>query len=107
MLSETNNATHAKDIDLLSQENQEYYHQSDQQFIACKHDGGMKRFTIELVPNIVMEEEKIGFYQWADKYDQRDNNPYTTTEGNEMGNPTHLMLNTVLSTLPKPSITGN
>ena len=104
MLSKTNNATHAKDISLWSQENQdyynqhdqqlitrkhdggwEYYNQSDQQFIARKHDGGLEQVTIELVPDIILEEEEDVFYQWADKYDQWDDKPYTPAEGNKVG----------------------
>ena len=103
MLLKTNNVTHAKDIDLSSQENQDYYNrhdqqiitrkhdsgqryynQSDQQFIVCKQDGGLERVTIELVPDIILEEEDT-VYQWADKYDQWDNSPYTPTNGNEVG----------------------
>ena len=126
MLSKSNNVTHAKDIDLLSQENQdyynrhdqqhitrkhvggrEYYNRNDQQFIALKQDGSLEQVTIELVPDIILEEEEDGFYQWVDKYDLWDNNPYTPTKGNEMGAPTHLMSTTAFSTLPKPNITGN
>ena len=40
MLSKTKNAIHTKDIDLLSQKNQDYYNRHDQQFITCNHDGG-------------------------------------------------------------------
>ena len=104
MLLKTNNATHTKDIDLLRQENQDYYNWHDQQFIVCKHDGDWKYYnqsdqqfitrkhdgcpeqvTNELILNIVLEEEEDGFYQWADKYDQWDNNPYTPVEGDKMG----------------------
>ena len=104
ILSKNNNTTNVKDIDLLNQENQDYYNQHhqqfiarkhdgdpeyynwhDQQFIACKYNSGLKQVTIELVPNIIMEEEKDSFYQWADKYDQWDNNPYTPKMRNEMG----------------------
>ena len=38
-----------------------------------------------MVPDIILEEEEDGFYQWVDKYDLWDNNPYTPTKGNEMG----------------------
>ena len=95
MLSKTNNVTHAKDIDLLSQENQDYYNRhdqqhitrkhvagrqyynrNDQQFIAHKQDGCLERVIIALVPDIIPEEEENGFYQWVDKYDLWDNNPY-------------------------------
>ena len=82
MLSKINNMTHTKDINLSSQENQDYFNQYDQQFIACKHDGGqiyynqidqqfiahkhndgLKRVTIELVFNVVLEEEENYFCQ--------------------------------------------
>ena len=78
----TNNTTNAKGINLLSQENQDYYNQHNQQFIARKHDGGqgyynlrdqqlitreydggLEQVTIELVPDIILEEEEDGFYQ--------------------------------------------
>ena len=62
--------THTKGIDLLSQENQDYYNQHDHQFI------------VRMVPNIMLEEED-GFYQCADKYDQWDNNPCIPVERNE------------------------
>ena len=81
--------THTKDINLLSQENQDYYNQHDQQFIARKHDGGQEYYnrrdqqfiarkyeggveqvSIELVPDIILEEKEDSFYRWADKYDQ-------------------------------------
>ena len=42
ILSKTNNTAHTKGIDILSQENQDYYNQNDQQFIACKYDGGLE-----------------------------------------------------------------
>ena len=35
MLSKTNNVTHANGIDLLSQENQDYYNRNYQQLITC------------------------------------------------------------------------
>ena len=38
-----------------------------------------------MVPGIILEEEEDGFYQWADKYEQWDNNPYTPEERNETG----------------------
>ena len=95
------------DTDFLSQENQDYYNQRDQQYIACKYDGGLERVTIELVPNIILEEEEDGFYQWADNYDHWDNNSYIPVEGDETGAPTPLMLTTVFLTSPKLNITGN
>ena len=96
--------TQTKGINLVTQENQDYYKQHDQHFIACKHnggqeyynqrdqqfitrkyDGGLEWVNIELVPNIILKEEEYGFYQWADKYDQWDNNPYTPVERNKTG----------------------
>ena len=50
-----------------------------------KRNGGLEQATIELVPDIILEEEEDGFYRWADKYDQWDINPYTPVEGNKMG----------------------
>ena len=85
ILSKTNNVTPTKGIGLFSQENQDYYNQHNQQFIARKHDGGLQQVTIELVPDIILEGEEDDFYQWAENYDQWDNNPYTPVEGNETG----------------------
>ena len=88
MLSKTNKVTHAKDVDTLSQGNQgyynqldqqfithkydgsqEYYNQRDQQFIACRYNGGLDGVTIELVLTVILKEEEDGFYQWANNYD--------------------------------------
>ena len=33
--------------DILSQENQDYYNQGDQQYIACKYDCGLEQVTLE------------------------------------------------------------
>ena len=107
ILSKTNNVTHTKGINLLSQEHQDYYNQGVQQFIACKYYGGLEQVIIDLVPNFILEEEEDCFYQWADNYDQWDNNPYTTVEEDETGVPILLMLTTVFSTSLKPNKTGN
>ena len=40
MLSKTNNVTYVNGIDLLSQENQDYDNQHDQQLMTRKHEGG-------------------------------------------------------------------
>ena len=89
ILSQTNNVARTKGIDLLSQENRHYYNQCDQQFIACKYNCVLEQVTIELVLAIILEEkEEDRFYQWADNYDQWDNNPYTPVEGDEIGAPT-------------------
>ena len=40
MLSKTSNVTHTNDINLSSQENQDYDNQHDQQIMTRKHDAG-------------------------------------------------------------------
>ena len=45
----------------------------------------MERVNTELVPDSVLKEKEECFYQWADKYDQWDNNPYTPEERNKTG----------------------
>ena len=43
MLSKTKNVTkHANGNDFISQENQDYDNQHDQQLMICKHDGGQR-----------------------------------------------------------------
>ena len=54
----TNNVTNTPATDDLSQENQEYYNRQDQQYIASKYNGGLEQVTLELVPNIILEEEE-------------------------------------------------
>ena len=81
----TNNVVHTPGINFLSHENQVFYNRRDQQYIACKYDGGLEQVTLELVPTIILDEEEDDFYQWAENYDQWDNNPYTPVEGNETG----------------------
>ena len=127
ILSTTNNTTHAKGIDLLNQENQDYYNQHDQQFSACKHDGGqeyynwrdqqfiackydggLEQVTIELVPDIILEEEEDDFYQWADNYNQWDNTSYKPVEWDETEvSHTFNVGNSAFSTSQKPNETGN
>ena len=43
--------------------------------MARKYNAGLEQVTLELVPDIILEEEEDddGFYQWAGKYDQWDN----------------------------------
>ena len=65
----TNNVPNTPAIDILNQENQDYYNRPDQQYIGRKYDGGLELVTMELVPNIILEEEEDDFYQWADRYD--------------------------------------
>ena len=61
ILSKTNNVTHTTGTDFLGQENQDYYNRRDQQYIACKYDGGLERVTLELVPDIIFWKKKKGF----------------------------------------------
>ena len=76
----TNNAANTPAINILNQENQDYYNQQDPQYIGWKYNGGLEQVTIELVPDIILEEEEDSFYQWADRYDQWDNTSYTPVE---------------------------
>eukprot|EP00751_Fragilariopsis_kerguelensis_P012589 CAMPEP_0170774702 /NCGR_PEP_ID=MMETSP0733-20121128/10120_1 /TAXON_ID=186038 /ORGANISM="Fragilariopsis kerguelensis, Strain L26-C5" /LENGTH=68 /DNA_ID=CAMNT_0011117319 /DNA_START=280 /DNA_END=486 /DNA_ORIENTATION=+ len=64
----TNNVTNIPATNVLNQ-NQDYYNWREQTHIARKHDGGLERVTLELVPDIILEEKEDGFYQWADNYD--------------------------------------
>ena len=41
----------------------------DQQYIARKYNGGLEQVTLELAPDIIVEEEEEDFYQWTDQYD--------------------------------------
>ena len=128
MLSKTDNVTHINGINLLSQENQGYDNQHDQQLmirknnggqghhnlsnpqpIAHKHNGGVEWVNTELEPDSVQEEKKEWFCQWADNYDVWNNNSYTPTKEKKMkwGAPTNLTLTPEFSTLPKANITGN
>ena len=81
----TNNVTKTPATNVLNQANQDYYNQRDQQYIGHKYDDDLEQVTIELVPDIILEEEEDGFYQWADLYDQWDNTSYTPLEGDEAG----------------------
>ena len=92
---------------------QKYYNKSDQQFITRKHNGGLKQVTIELVPNIILEEE-------GEKEEGEEDNfingltsmisgiiPLHICGRKSDGVPTHLMSTTMFSILPKPNITRN
>ena len=57
----TNKVTNALANNILNQEYQDYYNWWDQQYIACKYDGGVEQVTLELVPDILLEEEKTVF----------------------------------------------
>ena len=65
----TNNVTNTTDNKVLDQESQDYYNQSNQQYIARKLDNGLEQVTLELATDIILEEEEDKFHEWADIYD--------------------------------------
>jgi len=76
----TNNVTNTTDNEVLDQENQDYYNQNNQQYIASKHNNGLEQVTLELATDFILEEEgEDGFHKWADNYDQWD------STGSKMG----------------------
>ena len=81
----TNNVTNTPATEVLNQKNQDNYNQQGQQYIGHKYDGGLEQVTTELVPDIILEEEEDGFYQWAGYYDKWDNTSYTPVEEDEAG----------------------
>ena len=69
-----------------NQEHQNYYDRRQQQYIAHKYNSDLEQLTLELAPNIILEEEgEDGFYQWVDQYDQWDTTPYTPVTNNDVG----------------------
>ena len=69
-----------------NQEHQNYYDRQEQHYISLKYNGGLEQVTLELAPDIIVEEEEEdGFYQWADQYDQWDTTPYTPVTNNDVG----------------------
>ena len=58
MLLKSNNMKHTRDIDFLSQENQDYYNQHDQQFVVCKHDG-IKNTTTKVIDNLLFVNKMV------------------------------------------------
>ena len=46
------------------------------QYIACKYNSGLEQVTLELVPDIILEELEDGFHQWAAQYDRWDDTSY-------------------------------
>ena len=81
----TNNVMNIPATNVLNQENQDYYNLRDQQYIAYKYESGLEWVTFELVPNIILEEEEEGVYQWTDKYNQWDYTYYTLVEEDGTG----------------------
>ena len=69
----------------MKQENQDYYNWRDQQYIGDKYNDGLEQVIIELIPDIILEEQEDGFYQWVDQYDQWDNKSYTPVEEGDVG----------------------
>mmetsp|Transcript_51472 Transcript_51472/g.52449 ORF Transcript_51472/g.52449 Transcript_51472/m.52449 type:complete len:157 (+) Transcript_51472:402-872(+) len=73
----TNSGANTAESNIANQEHQNYYDQQDQQYVACTNNGGLEQVTLELIPDIFLEEEeKDGFHQWAGQYDQWDNRSY-------------------------------
>ena len=70
---------------VANQEHQNYYDWQDQQYIACKYNGGLEQVTLELVPSIIIEEEEDVFHQWSDQYDQWDNTSYLPVNEDDVG----------------------
>ena len=44
------------EANITNQKHQDYYDRRDQQYIAHKYNGGLERVTLELVPDIILEE---------------------------------------------------
>ena len=58
----TNNEANTPAIHILNQEHQDYYDRRDQQYIGHKYNGGLEQITLELVPDIILEEKEDSFY---------------------------------------------
>ena len=72
-----NNGANTINTNIINQEHQDDYHQRNQQYIGCKYNSGLEQVTLEVVPNIILEEEEENrFHQWADQYNQWDNTLY-------------------------------
>ena len=63
----TNNVRNTPATNILNKKNQDYYNKQDQPYIGRKYNGGLEQVALELVPDIILEEEEDGFYQWVDK----------------------------------------
>lgn len=62
---------HFTDQDYDNLTDEEYNNlRQDQQFIAHKYGKSLEQLTLELAPNIVIEEEEDGFHQFVDQYNQ-------------------------------------
>ena len=61
ILSKTDNITNTSAIDFWSQENQNHYNQQNKQYTVCKYHGGLEHVTLELIPDIILEEEEDRF----------------------------------------------
>ena len=57
-----NSAENITGVHVTNQEHQNYYDRQDQQYIACKYNGDLEQVALELAPDIIVEEEKDGFY---------------------------------------------
>ena len=60
-----------------------------------------------MVPDIILEEEKDGFHQWADRYDQWDNISYTPVEKDDVGGSDTFDLNDHIFNIKKSNKMGH
>ena len=81
----TNSWANIVGANFANQEDKNYDDWQEQQFVACKYNGGLGQVTLELAPNIIVEEKEMRFHQWADQYDQWDNSSYTPIIDNDAG----------------------
>ena len=72
---------------VMNQDHQNYHDQREQKYIACKYNGGLEQVTLELAPDIIVEEEEEedGFDRWTDQYGQWDTTPYTPVTDDDVG----------------------
>ena len=103
----TNSGENTTETNIVNPEHQNYYNWQDQQYIGRKYNGGLEQVTLELVPDIILEEEEDRFRQWADQYDQWDNTSYTPVDENDVGVPQHLMSPIMCSTSQKSNEMGH
>ena len=126
MLLKANNATHTKDIDLLSQKTKADTIDTINNLLLLNMMV-VKNTTIVMINNLLLintmmiwnvspfnwypilfwEKKKTVFTNGLTSMFSMIITPIHLQKEIKWGNPTHLMLNTVFSTLPKPNITEN
>ena len=92
---------------ILNQENQDYYSRLDQQYIGCKYDGGLEQVTIELVPDIILEEEEDGLINGLTGMINGIIHPTHRWKKMTQGVPTYLILTIVFSTSQRSNKMGH